>query len=459
MKKFIQRVLEASAFRVARSAFALYSLFFFQNFPSYRFQNFFSAGELPLFDIAPLHSPIVAVALKVIFLISMPAFILGWRVEFTGLTLGFAQLILNFMYPGDVLSFSYYAPLAFIAFAVSERVRKSEFTTEPETALALFMSSVYLAAALHKLAHFNLMMHWLPYDLAFYTQAPFTNLCVGGDCAITKFAGYSVIPIELALGILFFFRQTRLYALLLSGPFHIGISAVAAVVRPIGILVLSTQCCVALLAGRKTVKDILADKRLHKTLFFALPLTLIYFIFVHVGGPLAGFTAEVVFNVAFFLPILTIAFWSLSDVRKGPMREGAELTQPFCGAYVWLALLLIFFAIWPRLEGYRKTESLGWAMFSGAYFDNPLYLVHIKAKNCPLRDYLPIIVRTSSTQAMQSFGSFDEELLRRFANNAKRSCPESEISTQSPTPIVVCFKEQLCWEFKAPKPAAHLVTN
>ena len=426
-KIFLTRVGNIPAFAVFRSAFVIYATFFFAGFPVSRFFPFFSPAPLPLFDLGLFHSAAFCVLIRAIYLISIPILIFGAWVEYSGLFAGLSLLLLNFLYPNEVWSFNYYAPLAFVAFAVTESARKKKNEVFPaETPLALFMSSVYLSASLQKLTHFDLTMKWLSYELVLWSRPQFLSVCPGADCSWLQFLTKGVIPIELALGLLFLFRSTRIWGLVLAFCFHTGMYS-AASLRSIGIMLFTTQCSVALLASQWPIRKVFSDRRILRGLFFLVPLGFALGILYFFSSNEAALASEFVWTIVCFWPFLLIGFFSFRDQKKS-QKATTTIKSFFLSENLLFACFLLAFSLFPTFEGYRKTQSMGWAMFSGAFLQNPYYFVKVKSENCEMRYLEPMVFQRGASAEEKTYSSLDEDFLKRYLSYLSEKCPEAQIS-------------------------------
>ena len=427
LKRILSRAGNIPAFAIFRSWFVIYTTFFPVLLTS-RFSPFFSAAPLPLFDGGLFHSPVFCVLIKLIFFISVPILISGRWVEYSGILAGFSFLLLNFLYPNEIFAFDYYAPLAFVAFAFTEAAtKKGKRAFPPETLLAFFVSSVYLSASLQKLTHFDLTMKWLPFEVLSWARPQFLAICPSGDCLLLELATKTVIPIELAIGLLFLFRPTRLWGLLFAFCFH-TVMYTATPLRPIGIMLFTIQSSLALLASGWPIKKLFGDRRILQGLLFLLPLGISIGILQFFSSHETAFALEFVRTIVCFWPFLVIGFFAFRDQKREVQKTTATFTNVFQSRSLFFVLFLVAYSLFPTVEGYRQTRILGWAMFSGAYFQNPYYFVTVKSEHCEMWNFAPLVIKKSLSRDDTRYSSLDENYLQRYLSKLREKCPDAQIS-------------------------------
>ena len=440
--KFSDMLLNLSAFSVLRSISGIAALFLY---PAKAYQYLFVALpkiHVPLFDFALFYSPTFIFLIKAVYLTSLVTFILGYKVEFTGVTAGIAKFILYIALPDRILPFAYLLPFGWIAFSVIEFGRKNKIEQQRlESPLVWFMCSVYLSAALHKIFHFNLMKHFLPFDLGLFARPdikPYIlSQCPNMDCLLVDFLLYSSIPVELVLFLLFAFRKTRIWALALAIIFHLFLGIFLSLI-PIAFFCLLFESSILLLRYDVRLRDIF---KYNKNKIFFPGLTVLILLLM-VLSSFNSLEIKVFYYILFSLlscsPFIYLAIFlrelqcekyflenlSLAQVPLLTDKASDRMKQKWLiGNGILIFVFALFGASPAIVDNYRKTFIWGWTVFSGAETKWKPKRVQLKLPRCQtFPNYFPFLLTIPRGSTEYEFVATSEEFLDRYIVQLKKEC-------------------------------------
>lgn len=421
----LNEIRKISLFSLMRAIFGLLGLFYFQTSLFVHYLRPPALFQVALFDIALLHSNIFLNAANLICLISLILFIIGYRVEITGLVAGLTKFIFLIAYLEGVLAFSYLLPLGWMAFSFTALMQKKETRRNCEIPIALLIASVFICAGLEKLVHYNVMEGNFQWDLVRYFRPGFLYYCPNSICPLMTLASWTVIPFELVIGILFLFYRTRKLAFLLNSLFILTLFAFLKL-RHVGYMLFILQLSIGFLRSQWTIDDVIKNKRLKWVFLSFFICTFLFFII-----PSAEKDYLLLYKDTFdnFLIFFSLALFSYMAINEYLDQEKDSLLSYWTWPTAYL-LILVLFALVPQIDQYKKTHQFGWSMFSGATAGKPLYQFKLRRNGCPTPpNYSPLIYKTFlGNQNAELYSSFSDELLNRYSLELKKNCPMAETS-------------------------------
>lgn len=401
-------------FYVVRFVFAFFCL---RNVCALPLLSLFDSNSLyvPLLDGFIFKSSLFICAISATFFVSISAFSIGYKVRCSGTISSLSQFYLLIVFPAGVLSFTHLFPLGCLAFAFSDMQKNPNH--EKSTPLVFLISSVYLTAALQKFFHFELMHFWLPKSLMRFARDWFLALCPSADCLFTEFIAQSVVPVELLMAVLFLIPTTRIYGYILAVLFHTSLGTMLNL-RYVGFFMLLIECAIAVSTPRLTVNNILNRKFLVSFFSLLFLLTFAHFLLNEFEKyrPIDDF----IFTVLVYFPLIFFSIYSLS-VSKPKQLVFTKVNYGLIG-------ILIFYAMVPVLDGYRKFHQWGWSMFSGSRNQNRIYSIKlILNESIELPNYFPLISKKKELSGDIVLSSTSQELLNRYKEVIQKNYPKIQI--------------------------------
>lgn len=279
-------------------------------------------------------------------------------------------------------AFAFLPPLMLLALSVRDGERH-----EKPVAPVLLLASIYLTASLQKLTHWSAMQGWLPRLLTTRISDPLRAL-LGPEAVefVVRGMSFVVIPVEFAMGSLLLFDRTRKFGFVLAVLFHtslaLGENGRDTLVW-VGFLMLTAHAVIATDLARLQVRE-LDSHRIFKIFLITSAIcgavavilslsTRDFFELRRILKTVAMLTPPIAISaVAYFartsrpLEVFSKSTWSLSHGHSGPL--------------ILFSALLITWSFGADLTD-RKTEHLGWSMFSGASWSDPRPLVAFDVAN------------------------------------------------------------------------------
>jgi hypothetical protein len=420
MNKFASRL---SLFAVLRSLFALHALLTYDHSYGNKTPRFI-LFENPIFSSNAIFHFAESAYYVAIFL-----FILGIRVEWSGLLAGGLKFLVMFMDFEERWAFAYLPPLAFIAFAIVARTSRNgnlkETPINDATPLILLVSSVYFFACFHKAYNFSIMQAILPGSLAEWFRDGLDAICSGSACDwFWGFVKWSVVPVEGTLGIFFFFAKTRRFAFLLAIAFHL-ILLTAFDLNWVGIEMLMLEAAAATLQSRMNWASV-ASKRST----FTLIVPIVVMIALEASLRPIAYEQKNIFLIPYYFLSAIMILWPmiwLGTIGFFSSKSSKVTWQPANFAF---ACVLALFGISVTLSDYNLPQ-FGWSVFSGAFHNrlNNKYVVRLDSPGCPLRStYLLVAYRRPDAKGEMVYYSTRKEFLEQLANYAKQTCPETKVT-------------------------------
>jgi hypothetical protein len=397
-------------FAVLRSAFAIQALLTFD-------QDL--GSRTPRFILSPLPtSDAVFHFVGYAYYAAVFLFVLGFRVQYTGLIAGAMKILVILMDFEERRAFFYLPPLGLIAFALASRRNSDEEENHNAISLVLLICSIYLFASFHKAYNFSLMQANLPADASTWFHTGMGKICSSFPCErFWRFVTWTVVPVEGTIGILFSFAQTRRFAFLLAILFHLILLTVFDLYE-VAIPMLIMEAALATLQARLNWKDLLSKRRLTTLI---VPLM--------VWSLLAAESWMTQMNLLFYFFKALAVIWPMiwlgcigffaSESRKVRWK-----TESF--AY---ACFLFLFGISPTLFHYTL-PGIGWTMFAGPMVRQTPnnYVLEFDSPHCPLKSRYELVAYQSTNQDGEMiYVSTRKEFLEQLANFAKQVCPEIKV--------------------------------
>lgn len=378
--------------------------------------------HFPLFQLDILAEPFCLLVLAVLITLATAGAILG-NTRST-LALGMFAFIYMCAAPENRLNFSYFPALALMSIASA----KLSHSLIPMVALS---SSLYCSASLHKLVNFKIMLVKLP----FYFHVPMNaNIALLGsslpDLLLQTFA-WTVVPVEMAMGLLVMFKKTRIWGFLLTVLFHLSVHTFTGghfMFTPVGFMLLSFNSLFVAYETDLTWKHIWFNgKFLFFVLFVLICFSASYFI---EPGSLVYVAFEIVWMLGSFIAIIFLAFiW-----RKKLYTNNASFPQNRLN--ILSVSMLGFFVLWaisPAFINYRN-DHFGWAMFSGATSIRPNYGIKVKALSCTENFNELASLWTTPIESDNTRVYFAKEIhkIERLKKHFEEVCPETHPSEVIP---------------------------
>jgi hypothetical protein len=418
-RTFLSRI---SLFAVLRGLFALHALMTYDQY--YDRGPRFILFENPIFS-----SDVVFHLTRYAFYIALFLFILGIRVDWTGLFAGALNFLIIFMDFEERWAFCYLAPLGFIAFAIiAGKKRSGKTATDDAVPLILLICSIYLFASFHKAYNFSLMQANLIPMADFGFRDGLGALCSGARCEwIWRFVKWTAVPVEGAIGVLFFFAKTRRFAFLLATLFHLIIQTVFEL-DWVGIEMLMLVAIVATLQAQLNWTDIISKRSI--LLLVATPMAT-FGLAAFLG--MTGYENNNILLPIYYFLMASYLFWPMIWLGAIGFFSGKSLAPKWRPADLVFASVLLLFGIVPILTNYTVPD-IGWSMFSGVY-EHQLYnsyFIQFHSPRCPLRPrYLLVAHPGPNTKGDMIYVSARKEFLEQLASYAKQICPETKMTGPS----------------------------
>lgn len=328
-------------------------------------------------------------------------------------------------------AFTFLPPILLLGLSVRDR-------DDRPTAPILFLASIYLTASLQKLTHWNSMQEWLPKLLIPRLSAELRDL-LGPEMIelIVRGMSYVVVPVEFAMGSLLLFERTRKFGFLLAVVFHTSL-ALAESGRDsliwVSFLMLTAHAIIACDLARLEFSDFKTHRRFRQLLIATLIL----------GGATAVFTSitddfselrRLLKTVAMLGPIILVA--AFAYFVRGPVSQADVFAKSTWTSWP-LRAFAVFIVVWSlgaNLTG-RRTEHLGWSMFSGASWNEsqPVQTFSLAKDECASRY---VSGRSPNVRYVIWFNYHPDHVvvksrfengLEKFKRFVKEKCPESRAS-------------------------------
>ncbi len=328
-------------------------------------------------------------------------------------------------------AFTFLPPLLLLALSVRDRDKRP-------TAPILFLASIYLTASLQKLTHWNAMQDWMPRLLVPRLSEDLREL-LGPETIslIVQGMSYVVVPVEFAMGSLLLFERTRKFGFLLAVAFHSSL-ALAENGRDaliwVSFLMLTAHTLIACDLTRLEFSDFKTHPRFRKILIGTLVL----------GGITAVFTVStadfrelqrILKTVAMLGPLILVGafayFAKAPKVQTDIFSKSTWKSQPLLA----FSLFLVIWSFGADLTG-RRTEHLGWSMFSGASWNDsrPVQKFDLAKDECTERyvsgfnPNVRYVIWFNFHHDHAVVKSRFENGLAKFRNFFRETCPDSQIS-------------------------------
>lgn len=311
-------------------------------------------------------------------------------------------------------AFSYFPPFALMAFGISERQKNSN-------GLVIFLSSVYVTAALHKALLFSKMSRGLPTYIRklvagvwstenYFLLEPLTNIMAS-----------SLILVELFIGVSFFFRRTRLMAFAVAVVFHASINIVAGgmtLLSWVGVLLLATHAATASLDANLQWKQLLRSRPVLAALGISTFALIADFFF-----PSPSLWHGLFSSLYLYSLLITI---SALGFRQSKYQR---YTLPIRSKSLFVfAIALVIWGLLPFLSKYSN-PMLGWAMFTAAEKDQPTYVMEVQDVQCVQRLRLsPSFSMAPKDEKTVSLRTHQKSGMNLLRTRLLEICPEAQPS-------------------------------
>jgi hypothetical protein len=258
------------------------------------------------------------------------------------------------------LVFSYFPSFALMSTGVA-------YWTRHHMPLVMLVSSLYFAAATHKLVNFTKMLQYIPETIGSRLPSQIVQHWPEFAIWLPKLLSFIVVPLEYTMAICLLMPRLRILGFALALTFHSLVSSFtnnADALSLVGFYVLYAHVLQFLFYSSLPV---VLEQR------FAFALIASVAVGVGVTHPaLLGLKNA----IALYLPLAVLVYITLQSVEDRLRLRSwrPEVTREWWSAG-WATILLLW-CLYPAIIGYRN-QQYGWAMMSGAYLDKafPCFVV------------------------------------------------------------------------------------
>lgn len=329
------------------------------------------------------------------------------------------------------VAFSYYPPLALIALGV-----QGYFRSSPKP-VVYFVSSVYLAAALHKAVYFSEMVDWLPRIMSglFLNELQANHSALTG--AISHVMAYSVIPVELTMGTLFLFPQTRRYSFCLACIFHCSLNLLqngAAQFQSVGFCLLLMHAIVSSQMARVRFAELVSSRLIQAAFAASFCSMILLRSELHIGT-----SKQTIETIGLYSILIAISVLSYFAKRNNVCESELKFREVPRSAFAIFFSGLILWSLVPKFVGHTN-DHLGWAVFSSGSHKVPFHCFRFpddRSNPCLKRIVrFPVILERRPTPEVVEYCSRQKSNLEHLRDWTTRNC---EIVTPLATSYEIGF--------------------